>query len=209
MRGETILFWARRSQTGMIGLFVFVLRVKVAPGTSLTVLLQHVRQVTLDAYQHQDVPFERILEAPPRSLNTWSARSCNGCSSCQQTYAADVCSAGQALSSGSARRSGTPANCFVQYESPRCQRACLQPASLPQWEVHLLHRQRWQGVVTAFVVRAIERDEFPGEHSRGPGVRHNVMERPEQNMPVIAEWSNRTRNTGPRARSNGSSHSCC
>jgi amino acid adenylation domain-containing protein/non-ribosomal peptide synthase protein (TIGR01720 family) len=57
----------------MIGFFVntLTLRLRVAPKTTIAALLAQVRQTTLDAYRHQDVPFERIVAelAPERSLS--------------------------------------------------------------------------------------------------------------------------------------------
>ncbi|MBX9857267.1 MAG: amino acid adenylation domain-containing protein, partial [Gemmatimonadaceae bacterium] len=56
----------------LIGLFVnvLVLRIPVAPEESFSALLARVRSITLDAYRHQDVPFEHVVEAvaPARRL---------------------------------------------------------------------------------------------------------------------------------------------
>ena len=48
----------------LIGFFVntLALRLDLTNQPSFTALLQHVRQVTLDAYAHQDVPFSKIVE---------------------------------------------------------------------------------------------------------------------------------------------------
>jgi len=58
---------------GLIGLFVntLVLRIGVRPDLSLKDLLYCVKEVTLGAYDHQDVPFEKVVEAlqPNRSLS--------------------------------------------------------------------------------------------------------------------------------------------
>lgn len=57
----------------MIGFFVnsLVMRVRLNPEQSFTELLASTRSTALEAYQHQDVPFERLVEqlAPQRSLN--------------------------------------------------------------------------------------------------------------------------------------------
>jgi amino acid adenylation domain-containing protein len=59
---------------GLIGLFVntLVMRIGVKPGMSLRELLGEVRRMALEAYQHQEIPFEKLVEelSPQRSLNT-------------------------------------------------------------------------------------------------------------------------------------------
>jgi len=58
----------------LIGFFVnsLVMRVRVKEEMSFDALLGEVRRTALEAYQHQDVPFERLVDelAPTRSLNT-------------------------------------------------------------------------------------------------------------------------------------------
>ena len=57
----------------MIGFFVntLVLRIRIRPGMSFRELLGEVKRTALEAYQHQDVPFERLVEelSPQRNLN--------------------------------------------------------------------------------------------------------------------------------------------
>jgi amino acid adenylation domain-containing protein len=57
----------------LIGFFVnsLVLRVRVNPEKTFSELLGDVRKMALDAYRHQDLPFERLVEelSPQRSLN--------------------------------------------------------------------------------------------------------------------------------------------
>ncbi|HEX4716141.1 MAG TPA: amino acid adenylation domain-containing protein, partial [Ktedonobacteraceae bacterium] len=67
---------ANRSQAeleGLLGFFVntLALRCSVEGQTSVRELLAHVREVTLGAYSHQEVPFERVVEAlqPQRELS--------------------------------------------------------------------------------------------------------------------------------------------
>ncbi len=58
----------------MIGFFVntLVMRVKVDEEKRIEELVAEVRRVALEAYEHQDMPFERLVEelSPERSLNT-------------------------------------------------------------------------------------------------------------------------------------------
>jgi nonribosomal peptide synthetase DhbF len=58
---------------GLIGFFVntLVMRVKVDGGKSFEEMMGEVKRTALEGYQHQDVPFERLVEelAPQRSLN--------------------------------------------------------------------------------------------------------------------------------------------
>lgn len=58
---------------GLIGFFAntLIMRVGVDPNASFGELLERVREMSLDAYRHQHVPFERLMEELPlhRSLN--------------------------------------------------------------------------------------------------------------------------------------------
>jgi len=57
----------------LIGFFVnsLVLRIRINPAQTFRDLLTEVRKLALDAYRHQDLPFERLVEelSPQRSLN--------------------------------------------------------------------------------------------------------------------------------------------
>jgi amino acid adenylation domain-containing protein/non-ribosomal peptide synthase protein (TIGR01720 family) len=63
----------RKEIEPLIGFFVntLVLRTRLEGNPSFSELLNQVRQLTLEAYEHQDVPFEQVVEAlqPQRHLN--------------------------------------------------------------------------------------------------------------------------------------------
>jgi amino acid adenylation domain-containing protein/thioester reductase-like protein len=71
--GTPIANRRRPELEGLIGFFVNMLALRAqARGTmSLREFLQHVKEVTLEAYDHQDLPFEQLVESlrPERSLS--------------------------------------------------------------------------------------------------------------------------------------------
>ncbi|MBT5903247.1 MAG: amino acid adenylation domain-containing protein [Opitutaceae bacterium] len=71
--GTPIAGRTRTELEGMIGLFLntLVLRADITEDPTFAELLGRVRTTTLDAYAHQDAPFEQIVEAlnPPRDLS--------------------------------------------------------------------------------------------------------------------------------------------
>ncbi|MDB9451125.1 non-ribosomal peptide synthetase, partial [Dolichospermum circinale] len=71
--GSPIANRNRNEIESLIGFFVntLVLRTNFADNPSFENLLAQVRETTLNAYEHQDVPFEQVVEAlqPQRSLN--------------------------------------------------------------------------------------------------------------------------------------------
>nr|ASR75187.1 AptC [Nostoc sp. KVJ2] len=71
--GSAIANRTHNNTEGLIGFFVntLVLRSKVRPEQSFSELLQQTRQTCLDAYAHQDIPFEYLVEQlqPERSLS--------------------------------------------------------------------------------------------------------------------------------------------
>src|SRR5690606_26587781 len=60
----------RNQLDGLIGLFIntLVMRSQIDPQASFRDFLQQVRQTAFDAYDHQDIPFEKLVEElqPPR-----------------------------------------------------------------------------------------------------------------------------------------------
>jgi amino acid adenylation domain-containing protein len=63
----------RRETEGLIGFFIntLALRINLAGKLSVTELLKSVREITIAAQDHQDMPFEQVVEIvqPPRCLN--------------------------------------------------------------------------------------------------------------------------------------------
>jgi len=71
--GSTVANRRLHETEGLIGMIVnnIVLRINLSEDITFRELLIHVRQVTLEAYEHQDLPFEKIVEAlqPARNLS--------------------------------------------------------------------------------------------------------------------------------------------
>lgn len=71
--GTPVTSRGRREMESLIGLFIntLVLRTDLSGNPTFRQLLKRVREVCLDAYEHQEVPFEKLVEAlrPERNLS--------------------------------------------------------------------------------------------------------------------------------------------
>ncbi|HEX3586840.1 MAG TPA: amino acid adenylation domain-containing protein, partial [Candidatus Angelobacter sp.] len=71
--GTPVVGRPMKETEALIGFFVntLVLRTQLNPSSSFRELLKQVRETTLDAYAHQDIPFEKLVEElqPKRQLN--------------------------------------------------------------------------------------------------------------------------------------------
>ncbi len=71
--GTPVAGRSRREHEALIGLFIntLVLRTNLSGNPTFRALLKRVKEVCLDAYEHQEVPFEKLVEAlqPQRSLS--------------------------------------------------------------------------------------------------------------------------------------------
>src|SRR4030095_3976064 len=71
--GSTIAGRNRPEGEGLVGFFInaWALRTNLSGNPSFLELLKRVREVCLDAYTHQDLPFERVVEEinPQRDLS--------------------------------------------------------------------------------------------------------------------------------------------
>ncbi|MEO0405799.1 MAG: amino acid adenylation domain-containing protein [Cyanobacteria bacterium P01_A01_bin.135] len=71
--GTPVANRSRAEVEGLIGFFVntLVLRSRLSPGASFIKVLEQLRETTYTAYGHQDLPFERLVEAlnPERDLS--------------------------------------------------------------------------------------------------------------------------------------------
>ena len=71
--GSPIAGRQRTELEGLIGFFIntLALRVDLSADPTVDALIAQVKEITLSAYGHQDIPFEQVVEAvqPPRSLS--------------------------------------------------------------------------------------------------------------------------------------------
>ena len=71
--GSPIAGRQRTELEGLIGFFIntLALRVDLSADPTVNALITQVKEITLEAYGHQDIPFEQVVEAvqPPRSLS--------------------------------------------------------------------------------------------------------------------------------------------
>jgi non-ribosomal peptide synthetase component F len=70
--GTSIASRQQKELEGLVGFFVntLCLRDKVIAGASFTELIQQVKTTTLEAYQHQELPFEKVVEAVVNERDT-------------------------------------------------------------------------------------------------------------------------------------------
>jgi hypothetical protein len=79
--GTSVANRTQKEMEQLIGFFVnmLALRSQVNSDLSFTELLQQVRMTTLAAYEHQDVPFEKVVDAVVKDRDMSRNPSCRSC----------------------------------------------------------------------------------------------------------------------------------
>src|SRR5207248_913234 len=126
----------------LIGFFVntLVMRLRLRPGLSFATLLADVRRTALEAYQHQDVPFERVVKAlaPHRTLNRnplfqVSFTMLNAPLTTRAAWTTSPCSMPPSSSGSSAIGTRTPRFCRRPRFPPCSRHRSSAPRTPPRW----------------------------------------------------------------------------
>ena len=120
----------------------------------------------------------------PRAL-AWRASAAG--SSTDRVAPRKLCTAGRGRSVGSFKRGGSPASCRRQKVISLLQDLAVQPGTLPDREIRILHRQLGEGRRPARDERRIERRNLAHQDAHGPAVADDVVHGQQDDVIIFSE----------------------